>query len=145
MNHYKDEQRGTFQNEQYAKQLVSFEGLLFKGRSGMCNVSPTDIDGLVQLDNENCFIFFELKHSGGVPEGQAKALERLADIIQKGGTNCVVFVAEHNTPVPQTIIAKDAIVKSIYWNGRWWPTKRERTLYQITLNYIDFIKAEQEK
>lgn len=140
VNNYNDANRGTFQTE-YARQLVSFEGLKFKGRNGLANVTPTDIDGVVQLDNENCFIFFELKHSGGVPSGQATALARLADAVQNGGTDCVVFVAIHNTPFPQTIMAKDAVVKYIYWNGKWCPEKKQRKLYEIALDFINYIKG----
>lgn len=143
MNNYEDSQRGKFQSE-YAKQLVSFDGLLFKGRSGLHNVTPTDIDGLVQLDKENCFIIFELKHSGGVPSGQGAALTKLADAIQAGGKDCVVFVAIHNTPYPEIIVAKDAIVQSVYYDGKWFKERKNRTLYQIALNFIDYIKKTRE-
>lgn len=140
LKNYTDESRGRFQNDGYAKQTISFDGLRFKGRNGLSNVTPTDIDGLVQLDNENCFIFFELKYMGGVPSGQAGALTKLCDAVQAGGVNCVVFVAEHSTPYPQTIIAKDATVKRIYWNGRWYAEPKQRKLYEIALNFISFIK-----
>lgn len=139
MNSYEGNSRGKFQTE-FAKQLVSFEGLKFKGRNGISNVTPTDIDGLVQLDNENCFIFFELKHSGGVPLGQSSALARLADAVQAGGVKCAVFVAIHNTPYPETVMAKDAVVRNIYWNGKWYIERKGRTLHEIALNFIDFIK-----
>ena len=143
MNYYEDSIRGKFQNTNYAKQLVSFDGLKFMGRNGISNVTPTDIDEVVQLDNENCFIFFELKHSGSVPSGQKSALAKLADVVQAGGTNCVVFVAIHNTPFPETIIAKDAIVTSVYWKGSWLPEKKRRTLYEIALGFINYIKEGQ--
>lgn len=67
MKHYSDENRGTLQNEQYAKQLISFEGMKYDGRNGYKNVTPTDVDGFMQLDVENCFIFFELKRYGEPP------------------------------------------------------------------------------
>lgn len=142
MNNYEDATRGMFQCIEHAKQLVSFEGLRFKGRTGLNNVTPTDIDGLVQLDNENCFILFELKHSGGAPYGQASALTRLADAIRAGGVHCAVFVAVHNTPYPQIIMAKDAIVRNIYWDGKWYIEYKGRTLHEIALSFIDFIKEE---
>jgi hypothetical protein len=140
VNQYNDASRGVFQDASLAKQLVSFEGLKFRGRNGVCNVTPTDIDGLVQLDKEKCFIFFELKHSGAVPYGQATALAKLADFVQAGGANCVVFVAVHNTPREQTIMAKDAIVRDIYWKGKWYSEHKKRTLREIALNFVDFIK-----
>lgn len=143
MNSYNDSTRGTFQNESYAKQLISFDGLKFKGRNGLMNVTPTDIDGVVQLDNENCFIFFELKHSGGVPTGQSDALKKLVDAVQAGGVNCVLFVAVHNTPFPETIMAKDAIVSRIYWNGKSYNVwDKQRVLYEVAQNYVKYIKGD---
>ena len=141
MNQYENGTRGVFQTE-YAKQLISYDGLKFKGRSGVLNVTPADIDGVVQLDRENCFMFFELKYSGTVPTGQSDALTRLADAVQKGGVNCAVFVAIHNTPFPETVMAKNAIVKKMYWNRKWYYESKGRTLYDIMLGFIDFIKEE---
>lgn len=142
MNSYRDVSRGQFQNLNYAKQIVSFDGLRFMGRNGLCNVTPTDVDGLVQLDKENCFILFELKHSGDMSTGQESALTKLCDAIQAGGTNCIVFMAVHNTPYPEPIIAKDAVVKRVYWNGRWYIDRKNenRKLYEIALSFVDFIK-----
>ena len=142
MNYYDDANRGQFQSEQLAKQLVSFEGMRFTGRSGIKNVTPTDIDGLVQLDAENCIIFFELKHSGNAPPGQLCALKKMVDAIEKGGVNSAAFVATHNTPFPETIEAKNAIVNSIYWRGKWWEPKKQHTLYEYMEGYVKYIKKE---
>lgn len=144
MNQYNDASRGTFQTN-YAKQLISFEGLKFRGRSGLNNVTPTDIDGLVQLDNENCFIFFELKHSGEVPSGQETALVKLCDAVQKGGVDCAVIVAMHNTSYPDTIIAKDAIVakhKGLYMNGKWYSNANGKTLEEVARGFINYVKKD---
>lgn len=146
MNQYDDASRGIFQTE-YAKQLISFNGLKFQGRNGLNNVTPTDIDGLVQLDNENCFIFFELKHSGKMPSGQETALVKLCDAVQRGGVDCAVIVAEHNVPYPETIIAKDAIVsedKGFYMNGKWYKNRKRKTLEEIARGFINFVKKENE-
>lgn len=141
LNQYDDATRGTFQTE-YGKQLVLFDGLVFKGRSGVANVTPTDIDGFVQLDTENCFIFFELKHSGYVPKGQASALQNLADAVRESGSNSVIFVAEHNTKYPDPILAKDAIVKWVYWNGKWTSNFPKRSLREFALRYVDWLGGE---
>lgn len=143
LNNYNDLSRGTFQTD-YGKQLISYEGLTFNGRSGHQNVTPTDIDGVVQLDNENCFIFFELKYSGGVPDGQKTALTRLADAIQAGGKNCIVIVAVHGTAYPEKVIAKEATVTDFYLCGKWHKEKKQRKLYEFAQNYISYIKRKQE-
>lgn len=145
MNKYSNSKIGMFQNTDFARQLVSFEGMLFKGRSGSFNVSPTDIDGYIQLENENCILFFELKNSGPIPDGQRKALEALCDAVTKGGVNCAVFYAIHNTPAPNTVVAKNAIVKGIYWDGMWRKRKanEQLTLYEEINLYLKFIKQEE--
>lgn len=142
MNQYKDETRGLYQREECAKQLISFEGLVFRGRNGKNNVTPTDIDGCVQLDAENCFIFFELKHSGGMPTGQKDALAKLCDAVAAGGKNAVVIMAIHNVPVPEKILAKNAIVDEVYWNSKWHSIRhKQEKLGDVAKNYIDYIKS----
>ena len=144
MNNYSDASRGTFQNEEYAKQLVSFEGMRFRGRDGKNNVTPTDIDGLVQLDNENCVIFFELKHKDGMPRGQLLALQDVCDAVEAGGRNSIVFLATHGTPAGQTIAAKDAETRTYYWRGEWRDIKPPKTLYEAINQFIGFVKAKGE-
>ena len=101
-----------------AKQLVCFDGLTLQGRHGYNNVWPTDIDGYIQLDVENLFIFLELKFKGGMKYGQDKALTRLADAI---GENAYVLLAEHDVADPRRpIMAKDAIVIRIYRGRMGW-------------------------
>lgn len=138
---YNDNSRGTYQREDCAKQLISFEGLKFRGRNGVYNVTPTDIDGYVQLDIENCVIFFELKYTGKVSEGQGSALSRLCDAVQAGGMHCALIVAVHSVPLPNVIIAKDAIVKTVYWKGKWWNkpfSERQITLGEIAMKFVNY-------
>lgn len=101
-----------------AKQLVCFDGLYLEGRNGFRNVWPTDIDGYIQLDVENLFLFLELKYVGGMKYGQSSALTKLADAI---GENAYVLLAEHDVKDPsRPIMAKDAQVKRIYRGKMGW-------------------------
>ena len=101
-----------------AKQLVCFDGLYLTGRNGYRNIWPTDIDGYIQLDVENLFIFLELKYKGGMKDGQERALTRLADAV---GENAYVLLAEHDVSDPdKPIMVKDAEVKKIYRGGMGW-------------------------
>lgn len=140
VTNYEDANRGRFQNESYAKQLISFDGMLFEGKSGITNVTPTDIDGLVHLSKENCIIFFELKHSGGMPGGQREALEKLNDAVMAGKTNTILFLATHNTPKDQTVIAKYALVQGCYWGGKWRKFAEPTTLYEAMDRYIQWLR-----
>lgn len=142
MREYDDATRGTFQDVESAKQLVSFDGMKFMGKQGYKNVTPTDIDGFIQLDNENTFIFFELKYSGGMPKGQEQAYEKLCDAIEKGGASCAVFLAEHDVK-EDTIIAKDAMLTSVYFGGSWKHEKRGRTLGSSINSYLNWLKETQ--
>ena len=145
MNNYNDATRGTFQNETAAKQLVSFDGLRFEGRTGRMNVTPTDVDMFIELENLNAFIFAELKYSGDVPEGQALALEHLVNAICGEHTFSIVFVAIHNTDAQSTIIAKDAVIKKFYWRGKWYIDGRKKTLKEGVEGFIKYIKDKKEK
>jgi hypothetical protein len=141
VRYYTDDSRGTFQCEQYARQLVSFQGMKYKGRSGYRNVTPTDIDGFIQLDENNCFIFFELKRDGDPPAGQGSALQSLVDAIDKGGAESVLFIAQHGEPFENTIVARDSIVMWLYWKGRWRAGKK-RTLGETIDRYIRYLEGD---
>lgn len=100
-----------------ATQLACFDGLFFAGRNGYVNVWPTDIDGYMQLDRENLFFLFELKYKGGMKDGQARALTKLADAV---GENCYVLLIVHGTEPPKPIMVKDATVVRIYRGNMGW-------------------------
>lgn len=146
MTNYEEENRGTYQNRDFARQIVSFEGMKFVGSTGVENVTPTDVDGFIQLDNENAFIFFEIKHGEAtVPTGQAKALMRTVDAIARGGGNAILFIATHNCE-SEDVIAGETIVDRYYTDNSW--TRRgsyEVTLKQCVDNYINILHRNKEE
>lgn len=147
MRDYCDGNRGKFQYMDYGKRLVLFDGMRYEGRDGAYNVTPTDIDGCIQLDRENCIIFFELKYTGRIPSGQQSALEKICDAVDNGGTDCIIFQAEHKaqgSDAHEPIMARDAIVKQVYWKGGWIQIKRVRNLGEMTASFIQYIRAREE-
>ena len=134
-------ERGLY-HTQYGKQLVSFEGMEYEGRSGFTSVTPTDIDGYLQFDNGNIFILYELKYKNRRKDnsGQERALKSLADTVSRGGGCCLVIFAEHETPYPEPIIAKDAKVTEAYTCGHKREFKEGETLYELTNRYINIIR-----
>lgn len=142
MKHYRDETRGTFQNEQEAKQLISFEGMKYKGRNGVYNVTPTDVDGALEFEVENCFIFFELKRYGELLYGQKKFYMRLVDTLCKGGADSILFVSQHNADKGKTIIAKKSVVKQIYWRGKWYDIHDRCTLGECVGKYLSHLHTD---
>ena len=140
IEHYIGE-RGSIQSEELMRQPTDFSGMLFEGRKGYKNVTPTDIDGFVQLAMERVFIFFELKYSGDMPEGQKTALCSLVDALEESGYKTTLILAIHGTKAPEAIKAKNARVIKYYYKGRWYNiTKEMRTLYQTMNGFVDFTR-----
>ena len=135
MNNYRDETRGTVQVNEYMRQIVLFDGMKYKGRNSYNDVTPTDIDGFIQLDEGNIFVFFELKYDGDLPTGQRIAYERLIDFIISGGGKAILFVASHHTK-RDTINAKTAIVTKAY-DGEWHLMKGNYTLGSLITWFIE--------
>lgn len=145
MRNYDDARRGTPQEPNHIKQVVSFEGLKFTGASGLMNATPTDIDGYLQLDSINAFIFFELKYKGGMPNGQKRAYEKLVDAINDGGGTAILILAVHGQD-RGVINARNAIVTRIYSrydgvNTKWYTPKSKQPLSKYLKRFIE----EQEK
>ncbi len=111
--------RGKIIHRQRAAQIRDFGGLRYG------NITPTDIDGLIEY-KDKLFIFFELKCSGvDLPYGQALAIQRICDSLNKPS---IAFVANHDTPLDQDIDTANAIVCSYYWHGRWCESPGSITL-----------------
>ena len=108
-------------NLKKASQPIDFSGLNLNGR-----IYPTDIDGLIEINNEE-YIIFEVKYRDSeVPFGQRLALERMTDDFRKAGKRAVAIVCEHNVknyeipvkaadcPVREMYFGLDAVWKQIH-------------------------------
>lgn len=108
-----DQERGEIRNRERASQLVNFSGV----RAG--NITPTDLDGLVEYHNRAYFIV-ELKMEGvDVPMGQLLALERLCDDLARSKPHTIVLIARHETPIGMDINAAEAVVEKYRYKGVW--------------------------
>lgn len=118
---YTEQNRGRFQNERRAKQLIEFAGI----RRDNC--TPTDIDGFMEI-HDKIYIFFEIKHGDAeVPRGQKIALMRLCDNLRMAGKVSVVFVGRHYIDDEETnVLAADTDVTEIYFDGRWYNQKKQK-------------------
>ena len=113
--------RGKMYNEKLFKQGQDFSGLRWD------NITPTDVDGLVDFQN-NMWIIFQLKHRGNdMPYGQRLAYQRLTDDLGKIKP-CIFFLAEHLQPAQEAINAKNAIVIEYRYAGQWIKTDKGLTL-----------------
>ena len=135
-------ERGSIQSVEFMKQPTDFSGMLFEGQKGYMNVTPTDVDGFVQLEKEQIFIFFELKYSGDMPDGQKIALCSLVDALDKGGYNTTLILAVHGTKAPEAIKAKNARVVKCYYKHKWYGTTKDRTLYEMMNSFLKFTRRQ---
>jgi len=105
--------KSLIKNKSYIKQVLCFDGLKHS------SVYPSDIDAIIELNNEH-LILFEVKfNEGAIPTGQRLMLERIIDSWQsKITTGCVVY-ATHNTPSSDNILLADCDVRKIYYLGNW--------------------------
>ena len=102
-------------NRERARQLYDFEGL------NVGSILPTDLDGLIEYHDE-AYILYEFKYKGtDMPTGQRIAIERMVNDLCKSGKQAVAFLCRHEVKNPdEDVLAKDAIVTSVYWNGTWF-------------------------
>lgn len=134
---YTDKNRGVIQNPDRVRQIIEFKNLKFG------KMTPMDVDGLLEYHGI-AYIFYEYKLDGALmPDGQRKALERLADDCQKAGKHSTVFLCEHQDENPANIVdAGSAIVKRIYYKNKWTDDFPRRTVREWTEKFIKFAEKE---
>lgn len=110
--------RGAIYNRQRASQLIDFSGLRFG------NITPTDIDGLIDFGNR-AFVLLEYKRGDNeMPYGQRLALQRVADRKDKP---TFVLVGQHENATGD-IDGAAAILTEFYYRGQWRKARRRATI-----------------
>lgn len=129
-----EDNRGKFQREDRARQLVRFDGLRYG------TITPTDVDMFIEY-NGKAFVLAELKHRDApMPRGQELALTRTVDALSEKA-EAVLFVCEHEVDdTSQDIVAADTLVRDVYYHGRWRRVKRI-TLKEATDSFISFMEG----
>jgi hypothetical protein len=122
-------QRGNIKHKSRAQQINSFSGLIRRR-----NITPTDIDGLIDY-NGKAFIILEGKYGDAeLPKGQRMALENLANAMLDGSKKVVVIVFRHNIHnVNQEINVSLQPVTEIYFKRKWFPITLKNTLEVIEI------------
>lgn len=132
--------RGVIQNRERALQVNDFSGLALPH-----GVTPTDLDGAIEI-KDRLFIFFELKANGKeVPYGQKLFLERMCRAIDNTKSltslgykrRAFALIAHHNTPIGEDVKCHDAIVTAYFSCGEWHKPATNMTLRQA----IDIVYA----
>ena len=132
---YTDEDRGTIQNRERAKQIINFSGIRYG------NITPTDVDCFFEKENK-IFVFYEYKLAGvKMPRGQELALMRVVDGLNQAGKTAVLFLCRHEEyDANKDIVGARAIVEKLYWNGSWY-NGRGYTVKDQTDRYIKWAET----
>jgi len=114
--------RGKIYNRDRAKQLIDFSGLIYG------NITPTDIDGLIEYHNKG-YVLMDTKYQDAIcPHGQRLALERTTDDLTKSGKPTLCIISEHEVDDPnEDIDMANTIVREFRWKGKWQKPKATRT------------------
>jgi len=129
-------ERGSIKYPERYKQLISYAGL-----ERHRHITPTDIDGLIDY-NGNAFFYMECKHEdryfdAGLDIGQRKAIENMVNSHIKAGHKAIAIIFIHNCNPGELIIAKDMIVKEVYFEHKWKTPKSNWTV----INAIDWFEG----
>ena len=123
--------RGEIQNADMALVLHDFSGLLLER-----GITPTNIDGVIEIDDKE-FILIETKFRGAeLPHGQRLCLERMSDAIEESGRYSIVLVVDRDVrPGQGQIDAASCLVREFRASRQWI---RQDTIGPITLRaFID--------
>lgn len=122
--------RGEINFRSRAKQLRDFSGLRYG------NITPTDIDGLIEY-KDKAYIIMEAKFGDTVlPKGQELALERLCDDLQKTKATLLI-VARHDQNVEKDIDFANCIVEKYRFKKEWTIIKTKTTRNWTVRSLID--------
>jgi len=125
--------RGVIRNREYGTQVRDYSGLRFG------NITPTDIDGLIEYRNQ-AYVIIETKFaSAPLPFGQRLALERLSDDLAKVKPNIVVVCSHHNEA---DIDVANAVVSEFRWKARWNVPETETTAGDLVHRFVKWVDCE---
>ena len=119
--------RGKVNDPLRAYQPFDFSGcLLDRG------ITPTNIVLSVDV-SPSAFLVGEVKLVGAtIPKGQKMHLARIAESHFRGGSDCFVFIAEHDTDRMDEIKADEAKVTEYYWRHEWHtPLSESTSVYKV--------------
>jgi hypothetical protein len=120
-------ERGNIKFKGRAKQLNSFSGMIRRR-----NITPTDIDGIIDY-NGKAFVILEGKYGDAeLPKGQKMALENLANTILSANKRVVVIIYRHFIhDTNQEIIVSKQIVSDIYFKRKWDKITVEKNVLEV--------------
>ena len=131
--------RGVIRNRGRSRQINDFRNLRYK------NITPTDIDGFIELENR-AYVYFEVKHRNAKsPYGQKLAFERVAVDHGKAGKPCLIMLLEHDVDdVEKDVDVAACLVRKVFVNTdpnpKWRNTVNNMTALELFNFFIEFSK-----
>lgn len=132
--------RGKIGNRAAAMQIRDFT------RMRWGNITPTDIDGIMEYQDK-AYIIFELKYGDtDLPFGQRLALERLCRDLKKTGKFILGCVSSHRDSPPNDITVDKSVVTeiwddSIHSQWRTLNTQSQSSLYDTVDNFLQYVDS----
>ena len=114
-----------------AKQLRDFSGLRFG------NITPTDIDGIIEYKNKAYIIIEGKKGEAPFLGGQKLALDRLSDDVRTAGKQTLLILYHHNVDdCTKDVNVAEQSVSSYKLNGKWNQPQFGQTVRQLCDQFI---------
>lgn len=129
-------ERGVYQNINRGRQLLRFDGIRYD------NITPTDIDAVIEYQNK-CWILHEVKTKGkDVPFGQKLLFERWIKDSKKVGKHAIAIISEHEIYDTQKDIylKRDCFVREFYSTDTmiWRPPKTPMKAVDMESAFLSF-------
>jgi len=128
------EKRGSYNHKAMGKQLLCFDGIDYGG-----NITPMDIDGLIEWHDQKR-VLLEIKLQGvKVLTGERVALERMVKDFARVGKESIAIIADHKVfQTYKDVYVRDCIVREIYHSREqvWRPTKRMMTVGTLLDSFL---------
>lgn len=127
------EKRGSYNHVNMGKQLLRFDNIAYG------NVTPMDIDGLIEWHDKKR-VLLEIKRKGVyVLGGERLALERMVNDFQTAGKESLAIIADHTVfNTNEDVKVEDCIVREIYHSKekKWRAPKRMMTVRTILDSFL---------
>lgn len=126
-------ERGVYVYKDRGCQAIRFDGMIYQ------NITPTDIDGLMEL-RDKAWIVFEAKHRDAKCKyGQKLALERFCADVTNAGKHCLVMIVEHDVDnVTDDVFLNPLPIREVITseNTNWHPPDRPTVVGEAVFLYI---------
>jgi hypothetical protein len=128
-------ERGTIINVARKQQINDFSRLKFG------NITPTDIDGLIEYKNL-AYVFLEVKYGNApFPDGQRIALERLSNDVDLAGKKSIVIIGQHEiSNTSESVDAAICWVRKYFYKGSWRLPKSPITVIEAIIAFLELEK-----